>query len=173
VAFNVVCNYISMRDLVQKHIAFKVWPLAVEWEMSKDAEADVNARKSSLVHRKYTYRLRNQFGEADDDGLDVIESTSDELLGSYTKALDEVMFVAFDARGKRRFNKVFDTIGFVYPGYYFLPQKRGLKRKSAPRVSSSVPKQKKVKVLTHRPKSLYLERATELPIAETSKTKVV
>jgi hypothetical protein len=30
VAFNVVCNYISTRDLVQEHIAFKVWPLATE-----------------------------------------------------------------------------------------------------------------------------------------------
>jgi hypothetical protein len=29
-AFNVVCNYISTRDLVQEHIAFKVWPLAAE-----------------------------------------------------------------------------------------------------------------------------------------------
>jgi hypothetical protein len=44
-AFNVVCNYISTRDLVQEHIAFKVWPLAAEWEMPKDAEADANAGK--------------------------------------------------------------------------------------------------------------------------------
>jgi hypothetical protein len=27
VAFNVVCSYICTRDLVQEHIAFKVWPL--------------------------------------------------------------------------------------------------------------------------------------------------
>jgi hypothetical protein len=26
VAFNVVCSYISTRDLVQEHIVFKVWP---------------------------------------------------------------------------------------------------------------------------------------------------
>jgi hypothetical protein len=30
VAFNAVCGYISTRDLVQEHIAFKVWPLAAK-----------------------------------------------------------------------------------------------------------------------------------------------
>jgi hypothetical protein len=45
-AFNAVCNYISTRDLVQEHIAFKVWSLAAEWEMPKDAEADANAGKT-------------------------------------------------------------------------------------------------------------------------------
>jgi hypothetical protein len=27
VAFNTVCSYIGTRDLVQEHIAFKMWPL--------------------------------------------------------------------------------------------------------------------------------------------------
>jgi hypothetical protein len=108
--FNVVCNYINTRDLVQEHIAFKVWPLAAKWEMPKDAEADANAGKSSLVHLKYTYRYRNQFGEPDDDWLDAIEATSDELLGTYMKAEDEAMYVSFVARGKQRLNKVFDAI---------------------------------------------------------------
>jgi hypothetical protein len=63
--------------------------------MPMDAEADVNARKSSLVHLKYSYRYRNQFGEPDDDCLDAIKATSDELLGAYTKAEDEAMNVAF------------------------------------------------------------------------------
>jgi hypothetical protein len=93
-AFNVVCNYISTRDLVQEHIAFKLWPLATEWEMPKDAEADANIGKSSLVHLKYTYRYRNQFGETNDDWLDAIEATSDELLGTYTKPEDETMCAA-------------------------------------------------------------------------------
>jgi hypothetical protein len=26
--FNTVCTYIDMRDLVQEHIAYRVWPLA-------------------------------------------------------------------------------------------------------------------------------------------------
>jgi hypothetical protein len=36
-AFNTICTYIGTRDLVQEHIVFKVWPLANEWEMSKEA----------------------------------------------------------------------------------------------------------------------------------------
>jgi hypothetical protein len=49
-------------------------PLAVEWEMPMDAEADANAKKSSLVHLKYSYRYRNQFGEPNNDWLDAIEA---------------------------------------------------------------------------------------------------
>jgi hypothetical protein len=30
VAFNTVCNYIGTRDLIQVHIAFKVWPLLMK-----------------------------------------------------------------------------------------------------------------------------------------------
>jgi hypothetical protein len=33
-AFNIVCTYIGTRDLVQGHIAYKVWPLVNDWEMS-------------------------------------------------------------------------------------------------------------------------------------------
>jgi hypothetical protein len=65
--FNAMCNYINTRDLVQERTTFKVWPLAAEWEMSKDAKANANANKRSLVHLKYSYRYRNQFGEPDDD----------------------------------------------------------------------------------------------------------
>jgi hypothetical protein len=36
VAFNTVCSYISTRDLVQEHIAFKVWTLVNEWKMMKE-----------------------------------------------------------------------------------------------------------------------------------------
>jgi hypothetical protein len=96
-----------------------------------------------LVHLKYSYRYRNQFGDPDDDWLDAIEATSDELLGAYTKAKDEAMNSAFSARGKRRLNRVFDAIGF--------------------KAYSTAPKQKKVKVLTHRRKTYYSERAAELP----------
>jgi hypothetical protein len=93
------------------------------------------------------------------------------LLGGYTKAEDEAMYTAFDARGKRRLNRVFDGIGFVYPDYRFPARKRGLKRKSAPGASSVAPKQKRVKVLTHQPKSYFLERAAQLPDTGTSETE--
>jgi hypothetical protein len=155
VALNAVCSYIGTRDLVQEHIAFKIWPLAAKWEMLKDTGADTsqNAGKHSLVHLKYSYRYRNQFGEPD-DWLDAIKATSDELLGAYTKAEDEAMNSAFGARGKRRLNMVFDDIRFIYPDYSFPARKRGLKRKSELKASSAASKQKKVKILTHRSKHI-------------------
>jgi hypothetical protein len=52
--------------------------------------------------------------------LDAIEATSDEILGEYSKAEDEAMTVAFGARGKKRLNRVFDVIGFIYPDYCYL-----------------------------------------------------
>jgi hypothetical protein len=45
-------------------------------------------------------------------------------LGVYTKAEDEAMNTTFGARGKRRLNRVFDVIGFVYPDYRFSAQKK-------------------------------------------------
>jgi hypothetical protein len=39
VAFNVMCSYISTRDLVQEHIAFKVWPLVSDWKIPKETDA--------------------------------------------------------------------------------------------------------------------------------------
>jgi hypothetical protein len=69
--------------------------------------------------------------------------------------------VAFGSRKKKRLNRVFDAIGFVYHDYRYLP--RGQKRKgatpkkaAAPATSSEpAPKRKKLKVLTHRPR--YIE----------------
>jgi hypothetical protein len=129
----------------------------------------VRLLKSNLVHLKYSYWYINQLGEPDDDWLDAIEATSDELLGAYTKAEDEAINSTFGARGKMRLNRVFDAIGFIYPDYCFPARKRGLKSKSALKDSSATPKQKKVKVLTHQSKTYYSERAAELlalPVTE-------
>jgi hypothetical protein len=79
------------------------------------------------------------------------------------------MYVAFGARGKQRLNMVFYAIGFVYPDYCFLARKRGSKRKSAPKASSAVSKPKRAKILTHRLKLYFLERAAKLSDTETSK----
>jgi hypothetical protein len=56
-----VCSYICTKDLVQEHIAFKVWPLVNEWEMPKDVDASSSqsAGKGGLVYLKYTYHYRN------------------------------------------------------------------------------------------------------------------
>jgi hypothetical protein len=101
-----------------------------------------------------------------------MEATSDELLGAYLRAEDEAMTAAFGARGKKRLNRVFDVIGFVYPDYYFLVQRQGRKRKVAASTSSGAPKAKKVKGLYRRPKPIgttdalkLIERAETAPLA--------
>ena len=138
-----MCTYIGTRDLVQEHIAYRVWPLSSGWEMPK--EIATGSSQGGLVYLKYTFRYRSQFDEPNDGWLDAIEATSDELLGAYSKAEDEAMTVTFGARGRKRMNMVFDVIGFVYPDYCFPVQKQGRKRKIAASTSSSVSKEKKVK----------------------------
>ena len=98
--------------------------------------------------------------------LEAIEATSDELLGAYSKAEDEAMNIAFDARGKRRLNIVFDVIGFIYPDYCFHARKQGTKRKIATTTSFTASKPKRTKVLTHRSKLHFLEKVVALPSTE-------
>jgi type IV secretory pathway VirB9-like protein len=117
-------------------------------------EAAFGSSQDGLVYPKYTFRYRNQFDELNDDWLDCIEATSDELLGAYTRAKDDAMTVAFGGRGKKRLNMVFDVIGFVYPDYCYPSRKQGKKRKAAASAISTTPKVKKVKVLTQRPRHI-------------------
>jgi hypothetical protein len=160
-AFGIVCSFIGTRDLIQEHIAFRVWPLVEKWEMSK--ETVTKTGEGELVRLKYTFRYEDKFDETNDDCLRCIEATSDELLGSYSKAEDNALSAAFGSRKKKRLNRVFDTIGFVYPDYLYPP--RGQKRKGATSrkdvasaaPSEPAPKRKKMKVLTHRPR--YIEPA--------------
>jgi hypothetical protein len=94
-------------------------------------------------------------------------------MGAYTKAEDEAMNTAFGARRKKRLNRVFDVIGFVYPDYCFLARKQGAKRRIASTAPSIAPKPKRMKIVTHRPKSFVLERAVALPAVEGSKVEAV
>jgi hypothetical protein len=161
-AFGIVCSFIGTRDLVHEHIAFRVWPLVEQWEMPKETIS--KSKEGGLVRLKYTFRYEGKFIELDDDWLKCIEATSDELLGPYSKAEDNALFAAFGGRKKKRLNKVFDAIGFMYPDYRY-PLK-GQKRKSATSgkgdasvaPSEPAPKRKKVKVLTHRPR--FIEPTT-------------
>jgi hypothetical protein len=138
-----------------------VWPLVEKWEMPK--ETITKSDEGGLVRLKYTFRYEGKFVEPDDDWLKCIEATSDELLGPYSKAEDNALSVAFRSRKKKRLNRVFDAIEFMYPDYRYPP--RGQKRKSATfgkdtasaAPSEPAPKRKKVKVLTHRPR--YIEPA--------------
>jgi hypothetical protein len=113
--------------------------------------------EGGLVRLKYTFRFREKFDEPDDDWLKCIEATSDELLGTYSRAEDDALSAAFGGRGKKRLNRVFDAIGFVYPDYRYPLRGQGKKRKTAGSTTTIVPKGKKVKVLTHRPR--YIEPA--------------
>jgi hypothetical protein len=54
-------------------------------------------------------------------------------------------------------NRFFDAIGFIYPDYCYPLGKQGKNRKTATSAISAVPKGKKIKVLTHRPR--YIETA--------------
>jgi hypothetical protein len=118
-AFSTVCAFIGTRDLIQDHIAFRVWPLVESWDMLKETTAD--SSEGGLVRLKYTFRFREKFDEPDDDWLKCIEATSDELVGTYSKAEDDALSVALGGRGgagEKRLNRVFDAIGFVYPDYH-------------------------------------------------------
>jgi hypothetical protein len=159
-AFNTVCTYIGTRDLVQEHIAYRVWPLSSGWEMPKEAVA--GSSQNGLVYLKYTFRYWSQLDEPNDDWLDAIEATSDEMLGAYSKAKDEAMTTAFGTRGKKRLNRVFDVIGFVYPDYCYLMRKHGKKRKAATSATSSVSRSKKVKVLTRQPRRIEAPNVPKL-----------
>jgi hypothetical protein len=116
-AFGTVCFFIGTRDLIQEHIAFRVWPLVESWEMPK--ETITKSSEGELVRLKYTFRYGDKFDEPNDDWLKCIEVTSDELLGAYSKAEDNALSTAFEGRGKKRINRVFDAIGFVYPDYRY------------------------------------------------------
>jgi hypothetical protein len=141
--------------------------LVDNWEMPKETISNPN--EGGLVRLKYTFRFRDQFIEPDDDWLKCVENTSDELLGAYSKSEDNA---AFRSRKKKRLNRVFDAIGFMYPDYRYPP--RGQKRKSATSgkdaasaaPSEPAPKRKKMKVLTHRPR--YIEPVMPVFGGETS-----
>jgi hypothetical protein len=72
------------------------------------------------------------------------------------------MMVTFGSRGKKRLNRVFDVIGFVYPDYCFPVRKQGRKRKIAASASSSASKAKKVKVFTRRPRHIEMADVPKL-----------
>jgi hypothetical protein len=154
-AFSNVCDFISTRDLIQEYISFRVWPLVDSWDMPK--ETTTNSNEGGLVRLKYTFRFREKFDEQNDDWLKCVEATSDELLGAYSKAKDNALSAAFGGRGKKRLNRVFDAIGFVYPDYHYPIKGQEKKRKTAASATVTEPKGKKMKVLTHRPR--YIESA--------------
>jgi hypothetical protein len=116
-------------------------------------ETITKSDEGGLIRMKFTFRYKGKFVEPDDDWLKCTEATSDELLGPYSKAEDTALSAAFGGRKKKRLNRVFDSIGFMYPDYRY--PLRGRKRKDATSgkdvasaaPSEPAPKRKKVKVL--------------------------
>jgi hypothetical protein len=161
-AFGVICSFIGTRDLVQEHIAFRVWPLAGKWEMPKETIKESD--EAGLVRLKYTFKYGDKFVEPDDDWSKSIETLSDELLGVYSKAENTALSAAFGGRKKKRLNRVFDAIGFVYPDYHYpVPGRKRKNTSPAKEVASGAssepaPQRKKMKVLTHRAR--FIEPAT-------------
>jgi hypothetical protein len=64
-------------------------------------ETITKSSEGELVQLKYTFRFGDKFDEPNDDWLKCIETTSDELLGAYSKAQDNALSVAFGGRGKK------------------------------------------------------------------------
>jgi hypothetical protein len=126
-------------------------------------ETITNSSEGDLVRLKYTFRFGDKFDEPNDDWLKCIEATSDELLGAYSKKEDNALSTTFGGRNKKRLNRVFDAICFLYPDYCYPLRGQGVKRnivaagKAATSVTTAEPKRKKMKVLTHRP--CYIEPA--------------
>ena len=122
------CAFIGTRDIIQEHIAYRVWPLVEIWDMLKETTAE--SSEGGLVRLKYTFRFGEKFDEPNDDWLKCIEATSDALLGTYTRAEDDALSSAFGGRGKKRLNMVFDAIGFIYPDYCYPMRRQGKKEEN-------------------------------------------
>jgi aminopeptidase N len=116
-AFSNVCAFIGTRDLIQEHMAYRIRPLVDNWEMPK--ETAVRSSEGGLICLKYTFKYKDRFDEPNDEWLKCIEAISDELLGAYTRAKDDALSSAFGGRGKKRLNRVFDAIGFMYSDYSY------------------------------------------------------
>jgi hypothetical protein len=140
-AFSNVYAFIGTRDIIQEHIAYRVWPLVDNWEMPK--ETATGSIEGGLVRLKYTFRYRDRFDEPNDDWLKCIDATSDELLGAYTKAEDDALSSAFGGRSQKRLNRVFDAIDFMYPDYCYPSRKQVKKRKAVTSAITAMPKGKK------------------------------
>jgi lysophospholipase L1-like esterase len=105
-----------------------------------DAEGSCCWVVGGLIYLKYIFKYRSQFDEPNDDWLDAIEATSDELIGAYLRDEDDAMTTTFGGRSKKRLNRVFDVIRFVYPDYCYPSRKQGKKRKTVASVISSTSK---------------------------------
>jgi hypothetical protein len=97
------------------------------------------------------------------------------MLGAYSKAEDNALSVAFGGWGKKRLNRVFDAISFVYPDYRYPLRGQQKKRKIAASVSPAepVPKGKMVNVLTHQPRYIKPAMVPDFGAVSSSAAKAI
>jgi hypothetical protein len=87
-------------------------------------------KKHELVRLAYRFKFEKQFKKPCKEWLDMIETMCNEILGNYTKKEDQLMTTSFNARPKRRLNRVMDALNFEYPNYEKLDGgAEGVKRK--------------------------------------------
>jgi hypothetical protein len=58
-AFDIVCSFIRTRDLVQEHVAYRIWSLIDNWDMPKETIS--NHSEGGLIRLKYTFRFCRRF----------------------------------------------------------------------------------------------------------------
>jgi hypothetical protein len=110
--FWVVAEQISIRDLVQEYLAYKVFSTLSEWNMPK---LKGTKEKNELVRLPYQFKFEKQFKGPCQEWLEMIETMCNEILGNYTK---------------QRLNWVMDALNFEYPDYERLNKgAEGQKRK--------------------------------------------
>lgn len=85
-------------------------------------EEDASEAEADLVRLRYNYKFEAQFGEPCYEWLDAIEDKCNKILGNYNNKEVETINLTFAARKKRRFNRVFDSIGFFNPDYPYVIQ---------------------------------------------------
>jgi hypothetical protein len=150
--FRAIADHIGTRDLVQKFLAFRVFPTLKEWEKPKLKE---EKKKGEFGWLPYYYKFKKHFKVPCQEWLDTIEVMCNEILGNYSKKEDQLMIAAFGTRPKQRLNRVMDALDFEYPDYERVDKDaEGQKRK---RVASALNKddeeQPKKKKLESEPKT--------------------
>ena len=70
-------------------------------------ETTAESSEGGLVRLKYTFKFIDKFDEPNDDWLKCIEATSDELLGTFSKAEDDALSAAFWGSGQEKIKQGF------------------------------------------------------------------
>jgi hypothetical protein len=70
--------------------------------------------KGTLMRLPYRLKEQAMFKGSCARWLKMIEMMCNEILGNFTKKVDQLMNAAFGSRGKQRLNRVMDALKFEY-----------------------------------------------------------